>query len=82
MSVIKLATSQTNPQKRACSTCLHVRMAYSDYARCGASGYFIKTERLHGVICGPDGKMWEPKPPRPPRRGILTALRDWLIGGW
>jgi hypothetical protein len=81
MSVVKLATSQSQPQKRACSTCQH-----REYDKCGATGFYLTIERGYptgkGVACGHDGALWELAPPKPPRRGVLTVLRDWLVGGW
>lgn len=82
MTVLRLASSQEKPV-RACATCRYAReMNRLIYAKCGASGMYIANERRVGVVCGPEGLMWEPAPPKPPRTpGIFERAWKWLFGG-
>lgn len=78
MSVVKLATSNSSPQKRACSTCRHKPRVAGAFARCGATNQYLDIERLSTLsACGQTGELWEP---RPPRKGLIPTIRIWLFG--
>jgi hypothetical protein len=84
-NVIRLANANGSPAKRACGTCRHAPEGGIYFgAPCQATGHMIgeeRDEKFNGP-CGPDGQLWEPVPPPSPRRGVLTVMRDWLVGGW
>jgi hypothetical protein len=81
--VIRLAVSQPKPV-RACATCRYGRDLEKDlhYAKCAATGDFINFERRAnwGGICGPEGRLWEPRPPR--TLGIFERAWRFLFGGY
>ena len=78
MPVIKLATSRAEPAKRACATCAHAPRFLNSISICHATGGYIHVERYwDSHACGPDGRLWEQ---RPPRRGLIGTLRVWLFG--
>jgi hypothetical protein len=76
---IDLATSQAEPQKRACSECRHIyRAKISSDAVCGATGRDLIFERMSDVAaCGRRGHLWQP---RPPRLGFFAWLRVLFFG--
>ena len=76
-NVVRIATSNSNPVKRACGTCKHVVRPQSILPDCSATGRHIMTERHGGHVCGPEGKLWEPVPHPIP---ILIRFKRWLIG--
>lgn len=81
-TVLRLASSQEKPV-RACATCRYAReMHHVRFAKCAATGHYISTERNVGFVCGPEGRMWEAAPPKPPRTpGIFERAWKWLFGG-
>lgn len=74
MTVIRLATTNETPVKRACGTCRHREGRHGIGQECGALGDFASVARSPGRTCGPEGSLWEPSSPPPPRR----SLRRWL----
>lgn len=72
-----------NPPKRACSSCRHIRKEHSDFPICGATGYYIRTERNSEGPCGHQGQLWEQQPPPPPEApwpGLFVATYRFLFG--
>ena len=67
---LRLVVNQAAP-KRACCTCRYC-LGPRGLPECGASGRWIGGERMNGSVCGPEGKMWEP---RPARRSFLKWAR-------
>ena len=65
MSVVKLASSNLHPSKRACGSCRHYgydRLS-PGLSRCLATGRYISHERAdQSGICGRGGNLWEAKP--------------------
>lgn len=80
-NVIRLATSNQSPAKRACSTCRHREWdSLIALHRCGALGFQCRHERAdERGQCGSSGLMWEPIPPR--QRGAFERAWRWLFGG-
>lgn len=76
--VIRLASSQPRPV-RACATCRYILKPGASLSDCGATGQYILLERMSGGTCGPDGTLWEPKPPR--TLGIFERAWRVLFGG-
>lgn len=81
--VIRLASNQAKPV-RACATCRHLMPdsapRYKPLDRCGVSYLRAVDERSRDGICGFDGRMWEPHPPRTP--GIFERAWRFLFGGY
>lgn len=64
-NIIHLASSRSEPAKRACGTCRHAPNEEFDVmSRCRATGRFLTDERGGmwgtGGICGVQGSLWEP----------------------
>jgi hypothetical protein len=77
-NVIRLATSQRDPQKRACVACRHVVRHKYVGPDCGATGRDIMFERAdHFGVCGTEGKLWERTPPR---IGLIGWVKRLLWG--
>lgn len=73
--VVRLKTSYTDPVKRACATCKHLRKHDS----CGATGRLIVNERhFAGAACKEEGHLWEKKEPWP---GLLPMVVRFMFGG-
>lgn len=81
---IRLVVSQAKPV-HACGTCkyyvLHRDMFDTGvtYSKCLALSMFADNARRWGEYCGPDGRFWEPKPPR--QHGAIVRAWRWLVGG-
>lgn len=77
--VVRLAASQQKPA-RACQTCAFVHKNWNWYfAKCGATGGYAGIERQYGNVCGPEGKLWTPGPPR--QIGVIERAWRFLFGG-
>lgn len=76
MTVVRLATSNSSPQKRACSTCRHGPRSISQ--ECLALGRSIYFERQdEESACGLEGNLWEP---RPRRIGLVGYIKRLIFG--
>lgn len=75
MTVVRLASSREHVATRACCTCAHRRRD----TKCGALGRYQQTARQYAHLCGPDGRLWEARPPR--TRGVIERLWRYLFGG-
>ncbi len=91
-ALIRTAEQAKGEPVRACATCKYVvsprsQLANCRYvvsprsqlATCSATGSFTSTERHSSGPCGPEGKMWEPRPPR--QRGVFERAWRWMFGG-
>jgi hypothetical protein len=77
-NVVRIASSQRDPQTRACNTCRHRPRIFASLAICKATGGYVDFERAYDQkACGPSGRLWEPMPPPVP---VLTRFKRWLIG--
>ncbi len=76
MNVVKLATSQPQRPVRGCGTCRFFQpSSYSVTSHgCRATGTYADNARRGECA---EGALWEAKPPRRP---ILVAFKQWLIG--
>ena len=79
-NVIRIATSNDAPVKRACGTCRHVTKPGTAYQRCKATGFSCHIARTATGPCGFNGLLWEPVPPPPPRIGFVGWIKRLLFG--
>lgn len=80
-NIIKIATSNSSPQGRACLTCRYRVGQAGDFAKCGFVSTYCSTARNHEFLCGPGGRNWELRPPRQPIGGVLGWIIRILVGG-
>lgn len=74
---IRLATSRERPAVRSCATCVH-RLKDRDWGvTCSVTGFFTDIERRYRGSCGPEGLLWELRPPKRPRP-LRRSLARWI----
>lgn len=74
---IRLATSRERPAVKACCTCAYERRVGFTERVCGAVHNDCTMVRLYDVSpCGPEGRLWEP---RPPRRSLARWIYDTFL---
>lgn len=79
-NVVRIAAQQQQPSKRACATCAYRPRSINGLGRCKATGYYVVLERSSSSrACGANGNLWEKAPAR---KGLITQIRNLLIGGW
>lgn len=75
-NIVKLVSSQTKPKVTACGTCRHFRLSSYGQSSHGCRAVATYADMARQGECR-NGALWEAKPPRRP---LLIAIKEWLIG--